>query len=124
MSQTIKFGTDGWRGVIADDFTFPNLRRAAAGTAAYLKKNKPTQPGPLLIGYDRRFFSKDFAECVGQVLRQNGFSVQISNSPMTTPSMSVAVVARKSSWGFMITASHNPANYNGYKIKEGSGRSA
>jgi phosphomannomutase len=56
MVVKIKFGTDGWRGVMAEEFTFPNLRRAAAGTVAYLKKNPPASTGPLLVGYDRRFF--------------------------------------------------------------------
>ena len=56
VADEIKFGTDGWRGVMADDFTFPNLRRAAAGTIAFLQKNPPARQGPLLIGYDRRFF--------------------------------------------------------------------
>jgi phosphomannomutase len=124
VTNTIRFGTDGWRGVIADDFTFPNLRRAVAGTAEFLKKNPPSKPGPLLIGYDRRFFSKEFAHTVGAVLKQHGFTVMISRASMPTPAMSVSVVANKSSWGFMLTASHNPAIYNGYKIKEGSGCSA
>src|SRR5689334_6728740 len=122
MSSPIKFGTDGWRGVIAQDFTFPNLRRAVAGTIAFLQKNRPTRPGPLLIGYDRRFFSKQFAECVGDSFRRSGFAVKIARSPIPTPAVSVSVVAHQSPWGFMLTASHNPAEYNGYKIKEGSGR--
>ncbi|OGR89151.1 MAG: hypothetical protein A2992_09800 [Elusimicrobia bacterium RIFCSPLOWO2_01_FULL_59_12] len=122
--EAIRFGTDGWRGVIGEDFTFPNLRRAAAGAAAFLKKNPPARTGPLLIGYDRRFYSREFAECVGHVLKQNGFVVRIARSPMPTPALSVCVVAQRSPWGFMITASHNPATYNGLKIKEGSGRSA
>jgi phosphomannomutase len=124
IMDAIKFGTDGWRGVMAEDFTFPNVRRVTAGTIAYLKKNRPDKPGPLLIGYDRRFGSREFAQCVASHLQRAGFSVKLSNTPMTTPSLSVSLVAQKSSWGFMITASHNPAIYNGFKIKEGSGRSA
>jgi len=124
MSLQIRFGTDGWRGVIADEFTFPNLRRAAAGTAAFLKKNPPPQSGPILIGYDRRFFSKQFAQALAEILIRAGFSVKITSRPMPTPAVSVSLMASHSSWGFMITASHNPAIYNGFKIKEGSGRSA
>jgi phosphomannomutase len=120
----IKFGTDGWRGVIGDDFTFPNLRRVVAGTLTFLKQNPPSKPGPLLIGYDRRFFSQDFALSVAQTLKKNGFAVRMADSPMPTPALSVSLVSQKSPWGFMITASHNPAIYNGFKIKEGSGRSA
>jgi phosphomannomutase len=124
MNNVIKFGTDGWRGVIADEFTFSNLRRVAAGTAEFLKQDKSKAAGPILIGYDRRFFSKEFAQCVGGILQRAGFTVLIAKAPMPTPAVSVSVVAHKSPWGFMITASHNPAQYNGFKIKEGSGRSA
>jgi len=124
VAETIKFGTDGWRGVIADDFTFPNLRRVALGTVTFLKKTPPTKPGPILIGYDRRFFSKTFAQCVGGILKQNGIAVKIASSPTPTPAISVSVVSHRSPWGIMITASHNPAIYNGFKLKEGSGRSA
>jgi phosphomannomutase len=124
MVAEIKFGTDGWRGVMADDFTFPNLRRVSAATIDFLKQNPPKQLGPILIGYDRRFFSKAFAECVGHAFQKSGFSVQLARSPMPTPALSVSVVTHKSPWGFMITASHNPSVYNGFKIKEGSGRSA
>ncbi len=123
-TNPIKFGTDGWRGIIADDFTFPNVRRAAAGTAAFLKTFPASASSTFLVGYDRRFFSRAFAESVCSVLQRNGFNVKIAKKPMTTPAMSVAVVTHPSPWGVMITASHNPALYNGYKLKEGSGRSA
>lgn len=122
--NAIKFGTDGWRGVIASDFTFPNLRRAAAGTAAYFKTLPTVANATLLVGYDRRFFSRAFAQNVCEIFRRNGFQVKLGSQPMPTPAMSVAVVMEKSPWGVMITASHNPALYNGYKLKEGSGRSA
>jgi len=124
VANAIKFGTDGWRGVMAEDFTFPNLRRVAAGTVAFLQKNPPSRRGPLLVGYDRRFFSKEFAHCLADFFKRNGFEVKVSRTPIPTPALSVSVVSHKSPWGFMITASHNPAMYNGYKIKEGSGRSA
>jgi phosphomannomutase len=124
MVDDIKFGTDGWRGVIAEDFTFPNVRRVAQAATAFLQKNRPTRPGPILIGYDRRFFSLEFARMVARIIQRGGFSVQITRAPMPTPALSVSLVAHRSPWGFMITASHNPAIYNGFKVKEGSGRSA
>jgi phosphomannomutase len=124
VGNEIRFGTDGWRGVIAEDFTFPNLRRVVAGTVSYLKAHRPAAPGPLLVGYDRRFLSRDFARCVAQCFQKQGLAVKLSSTPMTTPALSVSVTAHRSPFGFMITASHNPAEYNGYKIKEGSGRSA
>ena len=124
MADEIRFGTDGWRAVIADDFTFANLRRVMAGTIAYLEKNGPRATGPLLIGYDRRFFSKSFAQCAASCLQRSHFTVKIACSPLPTPALSACMVADKAPWGFMITASHNPAIYNGFKIKEGSGRSA
>jgi phosphomannomutase len=87
LAPAINFGTDGWRGVIADDFTFTNLRRAVAGTVSFLEKNPPDTSGPLLIGYDRRFFSRQFAECVAACLAQHGFSVKIAQGPIPTPAL-------------------------------------
>ncbi len=119
----IRFGTDGWRGVIADDFTFGNLRRASRAAASYFKTT-PTAHLPVLIGYDRRFFSPEFARTVATVFQSEGLEVRLAAQPVTTPSVSVALKHFGFGWGVMITASHNPARYNGFKIKEGSGRSA
>jgi phosphomannomutase len=124
VADVIRFGTDGWRGVIAEDFTFSNLRRAVAGTIAFLQRNRPARTGPLLIGYDRRFLSRSFAQFAGLCFKQNGFLIKVARSPIPTPALSACVVSHKALWGFMITASHNPAIYNGFKIKEESGRSA
>src|SRR4051812_45183817 len=96
VANKIRFGTDGWRGVIAEEFTFPNLRRVVAGTVSYLKANRPSATGPLLVGYDRRFLSKDFARCVAQCFQSQGLTAKITDAPMTTPSLSVSVVANKS----------------------------
>src|SRR5256885_14862958 len=123
-ASPIRFGTDGWRGVIADDFTFENLRRAASATAAYAKLHSTLGNGSILIAYDRRFMSRAFAEETARVLATQKIAVQLSAQPMPTPAVSFSVVHRKASWGIMITASHNPALYNGFKIKDGRGRSA
>jgi phosphomannomutase len=120
--NVIHFGTDGWRGIIAEDFTFANLRRAASATAAFMKSRG--SPGLVLIGYDRRFLSKEFAQAAAQVFAREKIPVRLSAGPMPTPAVSFSVVQQKAAWGIAITASHNPALYNGFKIKEGQGRSA
>jgi len=122
--EPLRFGTDGWRGIIADDFTFERLRRAASATAAYAKTQSANGPGSILIGYDRRFMSRAFADLAAAVIAAEGIPVQVSAHPMPTPAVSLSVVLRKASWGIVITASHNPALYNGFKIKDRHGRSA
>ena len=118
-ADIIHFGTDGWRGLIADDFTFTQVRRAAAATAAYIKAHPTATAGPVLVGYDRRFLSKSFAECAASVLAKENIPVLISSIPLPTPAISFSVVHRHASWGIVLTASHNPALYNGFKMKEG-----
>ena len=123
-ANPIRLGTDGWRGIIGDDFTYANLRCAAAATAAYIKSHHTMGDGSVLIGYDRRFLSRQFAECAASVIAAEHIPVQVSARPVPTPAISFSVAHRKASWGIVITASHNPALYNGFKIKEGRGRSA
>ena len=120
----IRFGTDGWRGVIAEDFTFDNVRRVASATADYFLTQVATAGPRVLIGYDRRFLSRDFAEVVYDIFAIKGLDVTLSDRPLTTPSISVCLTQAKAAWGIMITASHNPASYNGFKIKDRLGRSA
>ncbi len=120
----IHFGTDGWRGIIADDFTFDNLRRVSTAAADYMRSHSPIGDGRVLIGYDRRFLSRTFAEEVAKIFSVMKVRVQLSETPMPTPAVSFSVSHHKASWGIMITASHNPALYNGFKIKEARGRSA
>jgi len=122
--NAIRFGTDGWRGVIADDFTFENLRLVASAAADYFLEQAPTVGRQVLIGYDRRFFSREFGETVYDILSSKGLDVSLSDRPLPTPAVSVCVTAQKAAWGIMITASHNPARYNGFKIKDRLGRSA
>jgi phosphomannomutase len=123
--MNIKFGTDGWRAVIAEDFSFQNLDRAAQATADFW--NAQPVPGAarrVIVGYDRRFLSDQFGRRVAEVLAGNGFSVVLSNCAAPTPSVSFAVKQRQATGGVMITASHNPAIFNGYKLKAHYGGSA
>ncbi|MGC8594429.1 MAG: phosphoglucomutase/phosphomannomutase family protein [Candidatus Kryptoniota bacterium] len=112
----IKFGTDGWRGVIADDYTFENVSKVALATAKFYKKHKKARNG-ILIGYDTRFQSKEFAERTAQVIANAGLKVILSDGYCPTPALSLAIPRFKSAGGVVITASHNPSRYNGYKLK-------
>jgi len=119
----IKFGTDGWRGVMARDYTFENLSLVAQATMDYLNREGLWEKG-LVIGYDRRFMSRDFARRVAEIAAGNGIRVRISESYTPTPAVSWAVRQLGAGAGVMITASHNPPEYNGFKIKEHFGGSA
>lgn len=114
----IKFGTDGWRGIIGDDFTAANVRRVSRAVASYLVKKGGRKA---VIGYDRRFLSDRFAELTAKELAQSGLEVYLSSCPVPTPCLSFAVKEFKADGGLMITASHNPAIYNGLKFKEAFG---
>ena len=116
---SIKFGTDGWRGVIADDFTFPNVRRVTQGHAQYLKSrsNDPLA----IVGYDCRFASEDFARTVSEVFASNGIKTLVFDRPSPTQVASWSVIDRKAVGAAVITASHNPYQFNGYKVKTETG---
>ncbi|HEY2380884.1 MAG TPA: phosphoglucomutase/phosphomannomutase family protein [Terriglobia bacterium] len=123
MKNPIKFGTDGWRAIIAEEFTFENVRRAAQATADYFK----TVEGPeqaVLVGFDVRFQSAAFARAAAEVFAANGFRVVMLDRPYPTPYVSFEVRRRKFVGGIMITASHNPATFNGFKVKAHFGGSA
>jgi alpha-D-glucose phosphate-specific phosphoglucomutase len=116
----IKFGTDGWRGVIASDFTFDNVRTAAAAVAAYLHARKDTAQSPekgLCIGYDSRFLSEAFARTCAEVVAATGIPVKLAREITPTPALSFGVRALGAAGGIMITSSHNPAQWNGVKYK-------
>lgn len=115
MAQ-IKFGTDGWRGVIADDFTFVNVAKVALATARYFRSHKKIKNG-LVIGYDSRFMSKEFAHKAAQVIASAGVKVKLAEKISSTPMTSLGIVKMNAAGGVVITASHNPAKYNGFKIK-------
>jgi alpha-D-glucose phosphate-specific phosphoglucomutase len=123
IDNPIKFGTDGWRGIIAQDFTFDNVRACAQGVADYLKQSKLASRG-LIIGYDTRFASEDFAAAVAEVVAGNGIKVYLGSKATPTPVISFGVLARKTGGAVIITASHNPGIWNGFKFKDGHGSSA
>ncbi len=119
----IKFGTDGWRGVIADDYTFENVRRVAGAIAAYVLKNEDPARG-LVIGYDTRYGSRRFAQAAAEVLASAGIPIRIANDYTPTPALSYAVKNLRTAGGVMITSSHNPWDWNGVKFKATYGGSA
>ena len=113
--NSIKFGTDGWRAIIAQDYTVDNVIRVSEATAVWLRKNykKPIA----LIGYDCRFGGKMFAETVAKVFASNGIKTLLSTGIASTPMVSLGTVKHKANVGVVITASHNPPDYNGFKLK-------
>ncbi len=118
MNHPIKFGTDGWRAVIGEDYTFNNVRLVAQATADYFSRKLARKTlKKIVVGYDRRFLSDEFAAVTAEVLVGNGFQVVLSKSPVPTPAVSWHTARGKCRAGIMITASHNPARFNGYKIK-------
>lgn len=123
MSNPIKFGTDGWRGIIADDFTFANVARCSQGLADYLRVNGTASRG-LVVGYDTRFASREFAETVASVIAGNDIGVCLCQHPAPTPVISHEVVKRSAGGGVVITSSHNPAAWSGFKFKSPEGGSA
>src|SRR4030043_2296604 len=123
VANPIKFGTDGWRGIIAEDFTFDNVRICAQAVAEYLKKSRLGNRG-LVIGYDTRFASEDFAAAAAEVMAGNDIRVHLCLKPAPTPVVSFAVTATKSAGGIVITGSHNPGSWNGFKYKSQDGASA
>src|SRR5271169_1659385 len=123
MAQEIKFGTDGWRGFIADDFTFDNVRRVAGAIASYVLKYEDAKRG-VMIGYDARFASPRAAQIVAEVISAAGIPVKLANDYTPTPAVSYAVKHQGAAGGVMITSSHNPWNWNGVKYKGKFGGSA
>ncbi|MBQ8026800.1 MAG: phosphoglucomutase/phosphomannomutase family protein [Clostridia bacterium] len=119
----IKFGTGGWRAIIGSDFIESNIRRVAAGVFALAEKENKTDK-PIIIGYDRRFLSVDAAKWVAEVLAQGGIEVWFLNRSAPTPLVMHTVKDKNLHYGIEITASHNPANYNGIKIFTDEGRDA
>jgi len=122
---SIAFGTDGWRGVIADDCTFEAMRRAAAATArVYSAWRGPGDRTRIVVGYDTRFLSPEFARDAAEVFANAGIDVLLTDRPIPTPVVSYHVRRLGLAGGVAITASHNPAPYNGFKVKAHFGGSA
>ena len=123
QSNHISFGTDGFRGVIARDFTYDVVRKVAQGMADYLSyKYMRTEKPTVVVGYDRRFMSDRFARTMSELFAANGFDVTLSSTPLPTPAVSL-LTAKGYGIGVVITASHNNHYYNGIKVKQ-NGRSA
>jgi len=123
MNNPIKFGTDGWRAVIAREFTFDNVRICAQAVADYLKRNNLAEKG-LVVGYDTRFASEDFAAASAEVLAGNSIKVFLCPTAAPTPVVSYGVAHKQAGGAIIITASHNPSEYNGFKVKSPDGASA
>lgn len=123
QGNKIKFGTDGWRGIIAQDFTFRNVKICAQAIASHLSRSHDTVHG-VVVGYDTRFLSDRFAQIVCDVISSNGIPVFLSDKPIPTPACSLGVKQLGASLGVMVTASHNPKEWNGLKIKSAEGGSA
>lgn len=115
-SYKIKFGTDGWRGEIAENYTFDNVRRCAQGFASYMN-NQGKQGAQIVVGHDKRFLSEHFAMAVSEVLAGNGFKVLLTDGPTPTPVIAFSVVNQKAVGAINITASHNPPTDNGFKVR-------
>jgi phosphomannomutase len=120
MASTIIFGTDGWRGVIAEDYTFDSVRRCAQGFASYLISHGKNDSW-VVVGYDKRFSSENFAAAAAEVLAGNDLHVYLTDGATPTPVISYAVVAKKAAGAINITASHNPATDNGFKVRDEHG---
>src|SRR3990170_2190348 len=134
--MTVHFGTDGWRAVIADTFTFDNVRLVAQGIADAVSAGdwggggtgeallRPYDPHLMVVGFDTRFLSDRFATEVARVLAANGFTVMLTHADAPTPAVSYAVKHHRAAGGVMVTASHNAPRYNGLKLKAAYGGSA
>jgi alpha-D-glucose phosphate-specific phosphoglucomutase len=116
MPNPIKFGTDGWRAIIAEDFTFANVRALAVSIARYLKETGLASRG-LVVGYDTRYASDRFAEAIAEVVMAEGVPVQLADHFAPTPAISYAIVSRGAGGAAIVTSSHNPASWNGVKYK-------
>lgn len=121
--MSVKFGTDGWRAVISDTFTFNNLRLVSQAIADYIREENASDPS-VVIGFDTRFLSDRYAAEVARVMAANNIKTQLARADTPTPAISYAVVHKQATAGIMITASHNAPRYNGLKMKANYGGSA
>ena len=119
----VHFGTDGWRAIIAEDFTFENVRACSQAIAGHFAETYGKERH-VVVGYDTRFLSDEFAAAVARVLAGNGFTVQLADRPAPTPALSWRIIESNACGGVMVTSSHNPARWNGIKVKPHYGGSA
>ena len=128
IQSEIKFGTDGWRGVISDNFTFKNVAIVSQAISQWINNDLRANPGQaqksVAVGYDTRFLSAEYAQIVSRVLAKNNIQVFFSDRAIPTPALSYGVTRNECVAGIMITASHNPGKFNGVKIKTGDGGGA
>lgn len=120
MVQQIKFGTDGWRGHVGEDYTFASVRRCTQGFASYLAE-EGFQDRWVVVGHDRRYQAEQFAAAAAEVLAGNGFKVYLTDGPTPTPVIAYSVVDKKAAAAINITASHNPYTDNGFKVRDENG---
>ena len=120
MSTPIKFGTDGWRAIIAKDYTVDNVARVSQATAQWIVANEPNKP-TVVLGHDCRFGGEMFAETSALIMAANGVKVFMAKGFVSTPMISLGAYKLKTTLGVIITASHNPPSYNGYKLKANHG---
>src|SRR5262245_31774801 len=116
----IKFGTSGWRAIIADEFNFTNVRIVTQSIADYLRQEK-LHNRPVVVGYDTRFFSEEFAQTAASVLAANGLETHLCTRDTPTPVVAFEILRQKAAGGLNITASHNPFNYSGIKFNSSWG---
>ncbi|HIE37586.1 MAG TPA: phosphoglucomutase/phosphomannomutase family protein [Anaerolineae bacterium] len=122
--MTIQFGTDGWRAVISDTFTFANLRLVVQAIADFVREESEVDSPQVVVGFDTRFLSDRYAAEVARVMAGNGIVAHLTRADAPTPAVSYTVVQKQATAGVMITASHNPPRYNGLKLKAAFGGSA
>src|SRR5713226_4687114 len=123
MGKALAFGTDGWRAIIADDYTFDNVRRCARAVGILMQRKGLADRG-VVIGYDMRFESENFASAAAEALAGLGVKAYVCGRSEPTPTISHAVLAQRAAGGITITASHNPAIYNGFKVRSDYGGAA
>jgi alpha-D-glucose phosphate-specific phosphoglucomutase len=122
-TNPVHFGTDGWRAIIGEEFTFENVRACAQATAAYFQETYGTAR-PVVVGFDTRFLSDEFALAVARVMAGNGFRVRLADRPAPTPALSYDIIQSGACGGVIVTSSHNPFRWNGIKVKPHYGGSA
>jgi phosphoglucomutase len=122
--MTIRFGTSGWRAIIADDFTFANVKKVSEAICQYLKENFGSERQTLIVGHDSRFMGEKFTAVAAEIARQKGFRVLLCENPTPTPTISHAIRTEKAAGGINFTASHNPPEYQGIKFSTADGAPA
>src|SRR6187200_2065042 len=122
--MSIRFGTSGWRSIIADDFTFENVKRVTNAICSYLKTSKDGDGTTLIVGHDSRFMGETFSNVAAEIAARKGFRVLLCTGPTPTPTISHAIRSQGAAGGINFTASHNPPEYQGIKFSTADGAPA